>query len=41
MNLVLKQAEKRIMHETEVVDSDDFMAGLEDLCEDDISMPSY
>ncbi|XP_078157179.1 calmodulin-binding transcription activator 3-like isoform X2 [Carex rostrata] len=35
------QAEERIMHVTEEVDGDDLMVRLEDLCEDDISMPSY
>ncbi|KAJ4817464.1 Calmodulin-binding transcription activator 1 [Rhynchospora pubera] len=34
------QAEERIMHETEEVDDDDLMAGLEDLCEDEIT-PIY
>lgn len=29
------------MHVTEEVDGDDLMVGLEDVCEDDISMPSY
>jgi len=38
---VIAVEEERIMHETEEVDGDDFMVGLGDLCEDDISMPSY
>lgn len=29
------------MHVSEEVDGDDLMAGLEDLCEDEISMQSY
>jgi hypothetical protein len=39
--ILFLQAEERITHGTEEVDGDDLMAGLDELCEDDISMPSY
>jgi hypothetical protein len=38
--ILFLQAE-RITHGTEEVDADGLMTGLDDLCEDDISTPSF